>query len=48
MVSVQEQRSLDVTRRYGRRIAQRTRNQLERIPEILANYATFPVFSAQK
>ena len=46
--AVYEQRNLEVARRYGRRIAHRTRGQLERIADILTNYATFPVLSARK
>jgi cyclopropane fatty-acyl-phospholipid synthase-like methyltransferase len=46
--AVYDQRGAEVARRYGRRIAHRTRSQVERIAEILTNYATFPVFSARK
>ena len=46
--AVYEQRSVEVVRRYGRRIADRTRAQLDLIPKLLANLATFPVLSALK
>ena len=43
-----EQRNSEVVRRYGRRIADRTRAQIDLIPKMLANLATFPVLSALK
>jgi cyclopropane fatty-acyl-phospholipid synthase-like methyltransferase len=46
--AVYEQRRIEVVDRYGKRIAERTRAQLQRIPAILARYATFPVLSAIK
>jgi len=46
--AVYEQRRLEVIRRHGRRLADRTRAQIELIPKILANYAIFPVLSALK
>jgi hypothetical protein len=46
--AVYDQRSAEVARRYGHRLAHRTRGQIERIAETLTNYATFPVLSARK
>jgi O-methyltransferase StaMB len=46
--AVYNQRSAEAAHRYGRRLASRTRGQIERIAEILTNYATFPVISARK
>src|SRR5207249_1527363 len=46
--AVFEERSAEVVRRYGRRIANRTRAQIDRIAKILADYGTFPVLSARK
>jgi cyclopropane fatty-acyl-phospholipid synthase-like methyltransferase len=46
--AVYEQRAREVARRYGRRVARRTFEQLERIAEILALYGTVPSLSAQK
>jgi len=46
--AVYNQRSAEAARRYGRRLAHRTRGQIEQIAEILTNYATFPVLSARK
>jgi cyclopropane fatty-acyl-phospholipid synthase-like methyltransferase len=46
--AIYEQRRGEVVHRYGRRIADRTRAQLQRIPTILARYATFPVLSVLK
>jgi SAM-dependent methyltransferase len=46
--AIYEQRRVEVVRRYGRRIADRTRAQLNLIPKLLANLATFPVLSALK
>ena len=40
--------SVEVVRRYGRRIATRTREQVNLVGEILASHATFPVLSARK
>jgi len=46
--AVYDDRRIEVVHRYGRRIADRTRAQVQRIPTILARYATFPVLSALK
>jgi cyclopropane fatty-acyl-phospholipid synthase-like methyltransferase len=46
--AVYDEHSAEVVRRYGRRIANRIRAQVEPIPNILANNATFPVLSARK
>ena len=46
--AVYDERRVDVARRYGRRIAARTRAQVDGIPKILARYATFPVLSMLK
>jgi cyclopropane fatty-acyl-phospholipid synthase-like methyltransferase len=46
--AVYDQRRVEVVRRYGRRIADRIRAQIEPIPKILADNATFPVLSARK
>ncbi len=46
--AVYEQRSVEAVRRYGQRLARRTRAQIDLIPEILAKHATFPVLSALK
>jgi 27-O-demethylrifamycin SV methyltransferase len=46
--AIYEQRRSEVVHRYGRRIAERTRAQVQGIPSILARYATFPVLSALK
>jgi len=48
MRAVYDERSVEVVRRYGRRIANRTRAQVDLIAEILADYGTFPVLSARK
>lgn len=48
MRAVYDGRSVEVVRRYGRRIANRTRAQVGLIAEILADYGTFPVLSARK
>ncbi len=45
---IYEERATEVVHRYGRRIAERTRAQVRRIPSILARYATFPVLSVLK
>ncbi len=45
---VYEERNGEVVRRYGRRIATRTRAQVARIAEVLAGYGTFPVLSARR
>jgi cyclopropane fatty-acyl-phospholipid synthase-like methyltransferase len=45
---VYEQRRSEVVKRYGKRIADRSRAQVQRIPGILARHATFPVMSLQK
>jgi 27-O-demethylrifamycin SV methyltransferase len=46
--AIYEQRRNEIVKRYGRRIADRTRAQIQRIPTILARYATFPVLSVLK
>jgi cyclopropane fatty-acyl-phospholipid synthase-like methyltransferase len=46
--AIYEQRRAEVIQRYGKRIADRTRAQMHRIPTILARYATFPVLSVLK
>jgi cyclopropane fatty-acyl-phospholipid synthase-like methyltransferase len=46
--AVYEQRAREVARRYGRRLAQRTFEQLGRISEILAAHGTVPLLSAVK
>jgi hypothetical protein len=46
--AVYEQRAREVARRYGRRLAQRTFEQLGRISEILAAHGTVPLLSAWK
>jgi len=46
--AIYEERRSEVVHRYGKRIADRTRAQVQRIPTILARYATFPVLSALK
>jgi O-methyltransferase StaMB len=46
--AVYEQREDEVRRRYGRRLANRTFGQLERIAAILAAYGTVPLLSARK
>jgi cyclopropane fatty-acyl-phospholipid synthase-like methyltransferase len=46
--AVYEERRVEVVRRYGRRIADRTRAHVDLIPKILARYATFPVLSMLK
>jgi cyclopropane fatty-acyl-phospholipid synthase-like methyltransferase len=46
--SIYEDRRSEVVHRYGKRIADRTRAQVHRIPAILARYATFPVLSVLK
>jgi len=46
--AVYDERRSEVVRRYGKRIADRTRTQVEQIPKILARYATFPVLSLLK
>lgn len=46
--AIYEERRSEVVHRYGKRIADRTRAQVQRIPAILARYATFPVLSALK
>jgi cyclopropane fatty-acyl-phospholipid synthase-like methyltransferase len=46
--AIYEERRSEVVHRYGKRIADRTRAQLQRIPTILARYATFPVLSVLK
>ena len=38
----------EVTRRYGRRLANRILAQLEQIPAILATHGTYPALSAHK
>jgi 27-O-demethylrifamycin SV methyltransferase len=43
-----DQRRVEMARRYGSRVAHRTRSHIERIAEILADYATFPVLSARR
>ena len=46
--AVYEQRNSEVTRRYGRRLADRMLAPLELIPGILAAHGSFPVLCAQK
>jgi cyclopropane fatty-acyl-phospholipid synthase-like methyltransferase len=46
--AVYDERRTEALRRYGRRITDRTRAQVEQIPKILARYATFPVLSLLK
>jgi len=46
--AVYERRAAEVKRRYGRRLAARTFEQLDQIQEILAAYGTVPSLSAQK
>jgi cyclopropane fatty-acyl-phospholipid synthase-like methyltransferase len=46
--AVYDQRSVEAARRYGRRIAERICAQIECIPRILTNHATFPVLSVRK
>jgi cyclopropane fatty-acyl-phospholipid synthase-like methyltransferase len=46
--AIYEERRSEVVQRYGKRIADRTRAQVHRIPSILARYATFPVLSVLK
>jgi O-methyltransferase StaMB len=46
--AIYEQRRSEVVRRYGKRIADRAKAQVDRIPKILARYATFPVLSMLK
>ena len=45
---VYERRDGEVTRRYGRRLADRILAHLEQIPDILATHGTYPVLRAQK
>jgi 27-O-demethylrifamycin SV methyltransferase len=46
--AIYEERHSEVVHRYGKRITDRTRAQMHRIPTILARYATFPVLSILK
>ncbi len=46
--AIYEERRSEVVQRYGKRITERTRAQVQRIPTILARYATFPVLSILK
>jgi cyclopropane fatty-acyl-phospholipid synthase-like methyltransferase len=46
--AIYEERRSEVIHRYGKRIADRTRAQMHRIPTILASHATFPVLSVLK
>ena len=46
--AIYEERRGEVVHRYGKRIADRTRAQMHRIPTILARYATFPLLSVMK
>jgi hypothetical protein len=46
--AIYDERCSEVVHRYGKRIADRTRAQVRRIPAILARYATFPVLSVLK
>ncbi len=46
--AVYQERNGEVVRRHGRRIAARTRAQVDRIAEVLAGYGTFPVLSARR
>jgi len=46
--AVYEKREGEVKRRYGRRLAGRTLEQLERIADILAAHGTVPLLSARK
>ena len=47
-LSVYQERSSEIVHRYGRRIVERTRAQLHRIPAILAHHGSFPVLSLLK
>jgi hypothetical protein len=47
-LSIYQERRSEIVHRYGRRIADRTRAQLHRIPTILARYGSFPVLSVLK
>ena len=47
-LSVYQERSSEIVHRYGRRIVDRTRAQLHRIPAILARHGSFPVLSLLK
>jgi cyclopropane fatty-acyl-phospholipid synthase-like methyltransferase len=46
--SVYEERHAEVVQRYGRRIAARTREQVEMIQRTLTDHGTFPLLSARK
>src|SRR5439155_11003547 len=46
--AIYENQRSEVVHRYGKRIADRTRAQVHRIPTIRARYATFPVRSVLK
>jgi O-methyltransferase StaMB len=46
--AVYDERRLEVVRRYGRWMADRTRAHVDHIPKILARYATYPVLSMLK
>lgn len=46
--AVYGERRNEVVRRYGARIADRISARVQRIPAILAHYATFPVLSVMK
>jgi cyclopropane fatty-acyl-phospholipid synthase-like methyltransferase len=46
--SIYAGRGSELSRRYGRRIAQRTCRHIERLPEILDRLGTFPVVAARK
>jgi cyclopropane fatty-acyl-phospholipid synthase-like methyltransferase len=46
--AVYKSRKVEVVRRYGRRLADRTVAHVERIADILAEHGSFPAFAAQK
>lgn len=46
--AVYQRRDGEVTRRYGRRLADRILAHFEQIPRILATHGTYPVLRAQK
>lgn len=47
-LAVYDERAAEVDRRYGRRVAARAREHLERIPDIIARHGTFPALSARR
>jgi cyclopropane fatty-acyl-phospholipid synthase-like methyltransferase len=46
--AIYDERCSEIVHRYGKRIADRTRAQVQQIPAILARHATFPVLSVLK